>query len=113
MFGKSQIDTDKFLRTLGWERLVRDELNRTDQTSMNILNSYAEGVNAYLKNRGASQISFEYVLLSMINRNYKIGNWEPSHSATFAKVMSWDLCENMFSRNKSFAASKNINNGSS
>ncbi len=97
MFGKSQIDTDKFLRTLGWERLVRDELNRTDQTSMNILNSYAEGVNAYLKNRGASQLSFEYVLLSMMNRNYKIGNWEPIHSATFAKVMSWDLCENMFS----------------
>lgn len=97
MFGKSQIDTDKFLRTLGWDRIVREELNRTDQTSMNILKSYAEGVNAYLKNRGGSQISFEYVLLSMINRNYKIENWEPAHSATFAKVMSWDLCENMFS----------------
>ncbi|MCI0441918.1 penicillin acylase family protein [bacterium] len=97
MFGKSQIDTDKFLRTLGWERIVREELNRTDATSMNILKSYAEGVNAYLKNRGASQISFEHVLLSMMNRNYKIENWEPLHSATFAKVMSWDLCENMFS----------------
>jgi penicillin amidase len=97
MFGKSQIDTDKFLRTLGWERVVREELNRTDPTSMNILKSYAEGVNAYLKNRGGSQISFEYVLFSMINRNYKIANWEPAHSATFAKVMSWDLCENMFS----------------
>lgn len=97
MFGKSQIDTDKFLRTLGWERIVRDELNRTDPASMNILKSYAEGVNAYLKNRGGSQISFEYVLFSMINRNYKIADWEPAHSATFAKVMSWDLCENMFS----------------
>jgi penicillin G amidase len=97
MFGKSQIDTDKFLRTLGWERIVRDELNRTDQTSIDILRSYSEGVNAYLKNRGGSQISVEYALLSMINRNYNIQKWEPAHSATFAKVMSWDLCENMFS----------------
>jgi penicillin amidase len=108
MFGKSQIDTDKFLRTLGWERIVREELNRTDAISMNILKSYTEGVNAYLKNRGASQISFEYVLLSMMNRNYKIENWEPVHSATFAKVMSWDLCENMFSEMNRSLLSKTL-----
>jgi penicillin amidase len=96
MFGESQIRTDKFLRTLGWEKTVQKELAQTDPHSFNILRAYAEGVNAYIKENQGSKLSLEYVLLSAINRDYRLEDWEPVHSLTFGKVMSWDLCMNMF-----------------
>ena len=97
LFGKSQVDTDKFLRTLGWKRTVQRELEKTDSHSLSILRAYSDGVNAYIKQNQGSKLSLEYVLLSVMNRNYKLEDWQPEHSLTFGKVMSWDLCMNMFS----------------
>ena len=48
MFGESEVDTDKFLRTLGWARVVQEELEKIDPEALQILEQYSEGVNAYL-----------------------------------------------------------------
>lgn len=95
MFGESQVETDIFLRTLGWERVAREELNRLDATSRAILESYAEGVNAYLADHHGAALSLEYAILKLTNASYQPEPWQPIHTLTWAKVMAWDLGGNM------------------
>src|SRR3990170_2852383 len=40
MFGEDQVETDQFLRTLGWARVVQEELKTLDPTSQAILEAY-------------------------------------------------------------------------
>lgn len=95
MFGESQVETDAFLRTLGWTRLAEQELLQLDPEVIAILEAYAEGVNAYLDDRPASAISLEYVILGLLSHDYGIEPWTPVHTLTWAKVMAWDLGGNM------------------
>jgi penicillin G amidase len=95
MFGENQLDTDKFLKTLGWARVAQQELDTIDPTSLAILTSYADGVNAYLADHQGSQISLEYAILKLLSPDYRPEPWQPLHSMTWAKVMAWDLGGNM------------------
>ncbi len=95
MFGESQLDTDKFLRTMGWARVAEEELVDLDPVSTTILDDYAEGVNAYLADHQGSALSLEYAVLKLLNPDYLPEPWEPLHSLTWAKVMAWDLGGNM------------------
>ena len=95
MFGEDQVDTDRFLRTLGWARVAQEELENMDTASRKILQSYAEGVNAYLAGHRGSSLSLEYTILRLINAGYRPEVWQPLHSQTWAKVMAWDLGGNM------------------
>jgi penicillin amidase len=95
MFGESQVETDTFLRSLGWARVVEQELQDMDPTSKEILDAYAQGVNAYLADHQASALSLEYAILKLLNPGYKPEPWQPLHSLTWAKAMAWDLRGNM------------------
>lgn len=95
MFGASQVETDVFLRSLGWEDLAEEEWASLESPSRDILQSYADGVNAYLDARSGSGISLEYAILTLQNAEYEIEPWAPVHTLTWAKVMSWDLSGNM------------------
>lgn len=48
LLGKPMLDTDKFLRTLGWERVTKQELALLGPDELFILEAYSEGVNAYI-----------------------------------------------------------------
>ncbi|MFF5976451.1 penicillin acylase family protein [Streptomyces sp. NPDC012769] len=95
MFGKSQVDTDAFLRTLGWRHVAQQEYDKvlSAETKKN-LQAYAEGVNAYLKDRDPSDISVEYAALAFSN-DYTIEPWTPVDSVAWLKAMAWDLRGNM------------------
>jgi penicillin amidase len=95
MFGKPLIDTDRFLRTLGFARIAQREMDAADSISRQILNDYASGVNTYLKDHAGSKLSLEYSLLRLQNRGYMPERWNPIHSITWGKLMAWDLGENM------------------
>jgi penicillin amidase len=95
MFGESQLDTDRFLRTLGWARVAQQELNQTSPDSVAIMQSYSDGVNAYLTDHKGSALSVEYAILKLLSPNYQVEPWTPLNSLTWAKVMSWDLGGNM------------------
>lgn len=95
MFGESQVETDIFLRTLGWERVAKEEIKTLDSTSLSILEAYAEGVNAYLAERQGAALSLEYAILKLTNADYQPEPWQPIHTLTWAKVMAWDLGGNM------------------
>ncbi len=95
MLGKNTLGIDKFLRTMGWERVTEEDLTRLDDESRTILDAYAEGVNAYLRDHQGSALSLEYTVLPLLNRGYKPAPWTPLNSLTWAKAMAWDLSGNM------------------
>ena len=96
MFGESQLETDMFLRTLGWRQTAELEFEALSPQTRQILESNAEGVNAYIGDRDPVEISLEYlILIGLLNRSYEIEPWTPIHSITWGKAMAWDLRGNM------------------
>ncbi|GGR87371.1 hypothetical protein GCM10010269_28140 [Streptomyces humidus] len=95
MFGKSQVDNDEFLRTLGWDRVARQEYDTVlSPDTKKYLQAYAKGVNAYLKGKDGADISLEYAALGFTN-DYKPAEWTPVDSVSWLKAMAWDLRGNM------------------
>jgi penicillin amidase len=95
MFGSDQVETDEFLRTLGWEQLARVEWEQATPEMQEILSAYAAGVNAYLAQRSPAELSFEYSILELVNRSYTPAPWEPINTLTWAKALAWELRGNM------------------
>jgi penicillin amidase len=95
MFGDAQLEKDQFLRTMGWARVARQELDKMEPEELALLQDYADGVNAYLAEHQGSALSLEYAVLKLINADYQIEPWEPLNSLTWAKVMAYDLGGNM------------------
>ena len=95
MFGEDQVEADMFLRSLDFTGIAEQELAEMPAEHREILEAYANGVNAYISGRSPSQISLEYAILPLQNSGYAIEPWTPVHSLTWAKVMSWDLSWNM------------------
>ena len=95
MFGEDQVEADMFLRSLDFTGIAEQELAEMPAEHREILEAYANGVNAYISDRSPSQISLEYAILPLQSSGYAIEPWTPVHSLTWAKVMSWDLSWNM------------------
>jgi len=95
MFGSGQVETDSFLRTLGWRQTAEAEWEQMGPESKAILQAYADGVNAYLKDHKGTALSLEYAVLGLLSPDYEIEEWLPVHSLTWGKAMAWDLRGNM------------------
>ena len=91
MFGKSELDTDSFLRTLGWARIAQKELDAMDANEKALLQAYADGVNAYLAGHKGAALSLEYAVLKLLTPGYSPEPWQPLNTLTWGKVMAWDL----------------------
>jgi penicillin amidase len=95
MFGKGQVKTDSFLRTLGWHDVAQKEYDtKLSPGTKKYLQSYSAGVNAYLKDHEGSAVSLEYAALDFQN-DYKPEKWTPVDSVAWLKAMAWDLRGNM------------------
>ncbi len=96
MFGSGQIETDSFLRTLGWRQVAEQEYAELGPEARAILDSYTEGVNAYIETHTPVELSLEYLILTgVLNPDYTIEPWTPINSLTWGKAMAWDLGGNM------------------
>ena len=91
----SEVETDAFLRTLGWRVTAEQEWEQLSPELKSNLTAYTEGVNAYLEDHEATALSLEYSILGLLNANYKIEPWTPVNSLTWGKAMAWDLRGNM------------------
>ncbi|WP_181806687.1 penicillin acylase family protein [Streptomyces shenzhenensis] len=95
MFGKSQVKADEFLRTLGWDRVAKQEYDtKLSAATKKYLQAYSKGVNAYLQGKNGKDISLEYAALGFVN-DYKPEQWTPVDSVSWLKAMAWDLRGNM------------------
>ena len=95
MFGADLVDTDAFLRTLGWRQIAEQEWEGLSDDSRGILTAYSEGVNAYMRERQGAELSLEYAILGLLTPSYEPEPWTPVNSLTWGKAMAWDLGGNM------------------
>lgn len=92
LVGRSGLDTDRVVRTMGWRRVAQEELSMLDPSARRYLQAYSAGVNAYLQdNTSPSQVSLEYVVLSQSVPDYQIEPWDEVDSLAWLKGMAWDL----------------------
>lgn len=95
LFGESTLQTDIFVRTLGWRRVAEQEVALVDAETRRYLQAFSDGVNAYLEDRSPSQLSLEYAVLELRGLDYAPEPWTPADSLAWLKAMAWDLRGNM------------------
>ena len=95
LYGPSQVQTDAYVRTLGWRRVAEQELALLAPSTRRALDAYAAGVNAYLGDRSAAELSLEYRLLGLQGLDYTPERWTAADSVSWLKVMAWDLGSNL------------------
>jgi penicillin G amidase len=96
LFGDGQVDTDRFVRTLGWRRIAEQELELLAPETIDLLEAYAEGVNAWIGDRRGGQLSLEHALLRVTGAGgYEPEPWSPADSVAWLKAMAWDLRSNL------------------
>ncbi len=98
LFGKDAVETDKFVRALGWRRVAEKELGLVEPSTRQYLDDYARGVNAYLDKHSGSGLSLEYAVLGLDpngRRDYRPEPWTAADSLAWLKAMAWDLGGNM------------------
>ncbi|MGW7315570.1 penicillin acylase family protein [Streptomyces sp. NPDC054854] len=95
MFGSGQVETDAFLRTLGWRQVAQAEYDtKLSPETKKYLQAYADGVNAYLKGKSGKDLSVEHATLKL-SEGYAPEQWSPVDSVAWLKAMAWDLRGNM------------------
>lgn len=95
MFGEEAVESDLVVRTLGWRRVAEREVALLAPETRELLDAYAEGVNAYLSDRSLSEISLEYTLLDLGGLDYEVEQWTAVDSVAWLKAMAWDLRGNL------------------
>ena len=95
LFGDSQVDTDVFVRTMGWRRVAERELPLLSPATRRYLEAYAEGVNGWLAGRSGGELGFAYTLLGLTGGDNAPQPWRPVDSLAWLKAMAWDLRGNM------------------
>lgn len=85
--GADAVETDKFFRTFSLRDAAKKSWDGYDAEAKQVLEWYAEGVNAYMKEAKAEgKLSFEFILLG-----YEPEEWTPTDSLTIGKYMAYDL----------------------
>lgn len=95
LFGASQVETDAYIRTMGWRRVAEQELTLLSSSTRRYLDAYASGVNAYIRGRSAAELSLEYTLLGAQGLDYTPREWTAVDSVAWLKAMAWDLGANL------------------
>ncbi|SOC18459.1 penicillin amidase [Ureibacillus xyleni] len=85
--GQSAVESDKFFRTFSLRNAAEKSYDGYSEEMKQILNWYAEGVNAFINEvNGTSKLSYEFKLLG-----YEPKEWTPIDSLTIGKYMAYDL----------------------
>ncbi len=87
LLGSSSLAEDKLNRTIGFNRIAKEEWKKTSKKTRADIQAYSDGVNAYLKaNQG--KVSPEFLLLGS-----DPGTWNPSDSIAILKYNQYALEE--------------------
>lgn len=87
LLGSSSLAEDKLNRTIGFNRIAKEEWKKTSRKTRADIQAYADGVNAYISaNQG--KISPEFLLLGI-----EPGKWSPTDSIAILKYNQYSLEE--------------------
>ncbi len=85
VLGEATLKSDRFLRTIGLYRAAQADLAVLPAETINVLQAYADGVNAFIETHKAS-LPLEFTLLG-----FKPEPWTPMDTLAWGKVMCMDL----------------------
>lgn len=85
------VETDIYLRTLGWYQVAEQEYQSYSPTVRARLDAFAQGVNAYISGKSPRELSINYSILGLTGVKFKIEPWTAIDSLAFGKLMAWDL----------------------
>ncbi len=94
LFGDKLLETDKYLRTMGFARVAEEELETYGEQTRRYLEAYAAGVNAYILKRKPARLGLEFALLRLQGVDIEIEPWRPADTLSWAKMMCYDLGSN-------------------
>ncbi len=89
LFGESQLETDRFIRTVGWRDAAERDLAAVSPAGRIALDGYAAGVNAWLDGHRGS-LGLAYLVTGT-----EPEPWTPLDTLTWGKVQAWNLGGNM------------------
>ncbi|MBL8131987.1 MAG: penicillin acylase family protein, partial [Anaerolineae bacterium] len=84
---------DLFIRTAGWRRAATRDAELLSEATRAYLQAFADGVNAYILNRPADDLSLEYRILGVTGVSIPIQPWTVVDSLVWGKVMGWNLTD--------------------
>ncbi len=85
IFGEETLEIDALMRTIGFGRIANNIKNNLSKESLDILQAYADGVNAYInKNRKKLQIEFDLL-------GYDPEPWKIEHSLIILRLFAWQM----------------------
>ncbi len=87
ILGRSLVDADRFLRTIGFRRAAEATWRGLSPESRLPFEAYARGVNAFVASSAARPIEFRLLRVDP-------EPWRPEDSLVWAKMMAWDLAGN-------------------
>ena len=85
IFGSKTLFFDKMFKTLGLYQVVEKSFSDFDEETKNILISYSNGVNEFIKNF-PEKYTIEFDILG-----YEPEEWKPEHSLLLSKLIAWEL----------------------
>lgn len=85
ILGDEAVPFDNMFRTVGIKRNILRNYSRIDPSVISLLQSYSDGVNAYIEERKGNY-SIEFDVLG-----YQPEKWKPLHSLIIIKMMAWEL----------------------
>lgn len=91
LVGEGALEADLAVRTIGWREVAEREIDLLSSDSRSYLESYADGVNAWLEDRGTTELGVEYSVLALGGSDYQPEAWTPADSVSWLKAMAWDL----------------------
>ena len=99
LFGKSQVDRDRYIRTLGWRVAAERDVATMSDDSKAILRAYSDGVNAWITEHDG-QLSTPFVVAGLLSGGGGLGGiplepWTPLDTTTWQKVQAWSLGGNV------------------
>ncbi|WP_153731658.1 penicillin acylase family protein [Sporosarcina obsidiansis] len=87
VFGKSSLHTDQYFRTIGLHRAAEKSLSHYSARTKKILDSFSQGVNAYIKEAVRKRkLPIEFIL-----RSYQPDEWTPTDCIIMVKLMAFNM----------------------
>lgn len=91
IFGRRALGFDAFMRTVGFTRTAEAILAQMPRKTRQILDAYARGVNACIRDHhGRLPIEFDAL-------GYEPDEWTPLHSVLVVRMLGWELNLSMWS----------------
>ncbi len=104
--GEPGLDSDKFIRTAGWNRMAENTLAyyRDEQPEFyDAMVAYTAGVNAYIGDKTPAELSLNYTILQTVNEPWEVEPWTPLNTVSWGVVMSFQLADDI-NRELNYAA---------